>query len=272
MTGNPDLRASPSSSPQSSDFSLGDWYGRDLGKALEAAEAEALQGLTGRMFGQVLLQIGACQNEVIHRTGFVHRLTVDTDAFDSGMGAFRGRARQMPVVTNGVCAVVLNHALDFEQGPHAGLREVTRVLKDDGYLVVVGFNPHSLWGLRRLLPFGRDRGPWRARFVSASRLKDWLGLLDYQVLDEHQIFFRPPLQGRRIWERIMNRLHWMERLGRRFRLGLGGVYLLAARRRTVPMTLVKPRWKPRRALAGGRLNSPAARVRRSPVRRTGSGR
>ena len=271
MTGRPDSPSSPSSSPKTPDFSLSDWYARDLGKALEAAEAEALQGVTGRLFGQVLLQIGVRQNEVIHRTGFVHRLSVDTDAFDSGHGAFRGRARQMPVATDGVCAVVLNHALDFEQDPHAVLREVTRMLKDDGFLVVVGFNPRSLWGLRRLLPVGRDRGPWRARFVSASRLKDWLGLLDYQVLDERQVFFRPPLQGRRIWERIMRHLQWMERLGRRFRLGLGGVYVLAARRRTVPMSLVKPRWKPRRALAAGRLGSPATRVRRDGTPRSRPG-
>ena len=77
------------SSPRASSFN--DWYSHDLGQALEAAEAEGLRAVTGRMSGQVLLQLGcARQGEVIRETGFVHRWAVDTDAFDSGRGAFRG--------------------------------------------------------------------------------------------------------------------------------------------------------------------------------------
>ena len=247
----------------SPDFSLGAWYAGDLGQALETAEAEGLRDVTGRLFGQVLLQLGcARQRDVIHRTGFVYRLIVDTDAFDTGEGAFRGQAHCMPIATSSVCAVILNHALDFEQDPHAVLREATRMLKDDGYLIIVGFNPRSLWGLRRLLPLGQDRGPWRARFISTSRLKDWLGLLDYAVLNERHVFYRPPLEGGGLRGRLMGRLRWMERWGQRLGLGMGGVYLLAARRRTAPMTPAKPRWRPRPALAAGALAGPAARARR----------
>ena len=250
------------SSPRASSFN--DWYSHDLGQALEAAEAEGLRAVTGRMSGQVLLQLGcARQGEVIRETGFVHRWAVDTDAFDSGRGAFRGRGRQMPVATDGVCAVVLNHALDFEADPHAVLRETTRMLKDDGFLVIVGFNPYSLWGLSRLLPWRRRQVPWDARFLSAPRLRDWLNLLDYEVLHERHVFFRPPWSGRGFRGRVMNRLQVLERLGRRSGLGLGGVYLLAARRRTTPMTLIKPRWKPQQVPTLGRLSSPAVRARRS---------
>ena len=265
MSGHADFHSESTVARTHGSFSLGTWYSSSLGKTLAREEAQALKVVTGRMFGQVLLQLGcASQRDVIDRTGFVHRILVDTDAFDSARGAFRGRAWRMPVATDGVCAVVLNHALDFEKDPHAVLREVTRILKDDGYVVVVGFNPHSLWGLRRLLPLRRGQGPWGGRFVSTARLKDWLGLLDYHVLEERQVFYRPPLQGRKVWERLMGRLQWMERLGHRYRLSMGGVYVLAARRRTLPMTPIKPRWKPRRTLAIPRLSGATTGVRRWP--------
>jgi ubiquinone/menaquinone biosynthesis C-methylase UbiE len=49
--------------------------------------------------------------------------------------------------------VVLPHTLEFSADPHHVLREVERVLVPEGRVVISGFNPASLWGLRQ----GRSR-------------------------------------------------------------------------------------------------------------------
>jgi len=46
--------------------------------------------------------------------------------------------------------------------PHLALREVERVLMPEGRVVIVGFNPASLWGLRQHL------GRWRRRLLPNS--------------------------------------------------------------------------------------------------------
>jgi hypothetical protein len=42
--------------------------------------------------------------------------------------------------------------LEFHDDPHQILREVERVLIPEGEVIITGFNPLSLWGLRRRLP------------------------------------------------------------------------------------------------------------------------
>ena len=60
------------------------------------------------------------------------------------------------------------------------LREVDRILRPDGYVVVAGFNAWGWWGVRHYL--SRRRFPAGGqRMVSEHRLRDWLQLLDYTV-------------------------------------------------------------------------------------------
>src|ERR1019366_694210 len=45
--------------------------------------------------------------------------------------------------------VVLPHALELARDPHRTLREVERVLVPEGRVLIIGFNPASLWGTRQ---------------------------------------------------------------------------------------------------------------------------
>ena len=68
------------------------------------------------------------------------------------------------------------------------LREVERVLVPEGRVVIVGFNPASLWGLRQRLGAIAARGsarvaaplflPRAGEFIGYRRLRDWLRLLE----------------------------------------------------------------------------------------------
>jgi SAM-dependent methyltransferase len=55
------------------------------------------------------------------------------------------------------------HALELARDPHHTLREVERVLVPEGRVVILGFNPASLWGLRQRL------GARAARRVGPAR-------------------------------------------------------------------------------------------------------
>ena len=88
-----------------------------------------------------------------------------------------------PLADNSLDNIVLQHSLDFTSRPHQLIREASRVLAPNGTLVIIGFNPLSWWGVGRgILPFATDM-PSKANLVSINRLKDWLLLLDYSILD-----------------------------------------------------------------------------------------
>ena len=240
-----------------SDRSLRDWYAHPLGQVLLEEERRALSGILPDLFGYYLVQVGAVTDTYLLGASLIrYHVVIDPDCpagpcagDEAGRASgMYGRAGVLPLQSDAVDVVVLPHTLDFESAPHEVLREVERTLVPEGHVVVMGFNPWSLWGLRRLFTWRRRRhAPWRGAFRSIMRIKDWLALLGFDVIATRSCFFRPPLRH----PGLLRRLLWMERLGGRWWPYLGGTYIIVARKRTVTLTPIKPRWRPRRSLIHG---------------------
>jgi SAM-dependent methyltransferase len=145
---------------------------------------------------------------------------------------------------------LLPHTLDFSDDPHSVLREVSRVLRPEGHVVILGFNPMSLWGVRRLVARRPLTPPWSAHFLRLARVKDWLKLLDFECTVGSMLYYRPPVAG----ETAMDRLYFMEKAGDRWWPLMAAVYLIVAKKRVFGMTPLPIEWKarPQGALAGAK--------------------
>ena len=148
----------------------------------------------------------------------------------------------LPFDTQSLDLVVLPHALELARDPHLTLREVERVLRPEGRVVIVGFNPTSLWGLRQRLGHMRmgvgGRGPLflpsEGEFIGYRRLRDWLRLLSFEVEAGRFGCYRPPVGT----DRWLARYEWTEALGDRWWPVFGAVYSLTAVKRVRGMRLV----------------------------------
>ena len=140
--------------------------------------------------------------------------------------------------------VVLPHSLELARDPHLTLREVERVLRPEGRIVIAGFNPMSLWGLRQRagharLGLGLRREqplylPRGGEFIGYWRLRDWLRLLGFEVEAGRFGCYGPPFRS----ERWLERFRWMEETGSHWWPVLGAVYFLVAVKRVRGMRLV----------------------------------
>jgi len=229
------------------------WYAGKLGQRLLASERAQLNAVLPDLFGYHLLQIGlSFKDDLLGSSRISHRVVMDPDVRRPGHDVggnvpnvhLWGKPESLPLQSDALDVVVLPHTLEYEAHPHEVLREIDRVLVAEGHVVILGFNPWSLWGIWRLLRFRRRRPPWSGNFRSILRLKDWLALLGFDPVYTRSYFFRPPLKH----HGIMSRLAFLECIGRRWWPFLGGAYILVARKRVVSLTLVKPRWRPRRRL------------------------
>ncbi len=99
-----------------------------------------------------------------------------------GCSGERQRNVHLPFAEKSVDACLLAHTLPWCSDPHRLLREADRVLIDDGWLVLSGFNPLSLMGLRKLVPVLRRTPPYNSRMFTMMRQLDWLSLLNFEVL------------------------------------------------------------------------------------------
>ena len=138
-----------------------------------------------------------------------------------GVGVVAANPVALPFGQHCFDNVVLHHALDVAEDRRAALREVARVLPLGGRLLIVGFNPWSLWSLAKPWRPFRDMHP-----VSPLRLADWLDLLGFDRERGVHLSYRgalpASLQGPR-WKRASEALH-------RVQLPFGGVYIVAATR------------------------------------------
>jgi SAM-dependent methyltransferase len=140
--------------------------------------------------------------------------------------------------------VVLPHALEMARDPHRTLREVERVLVPEGRVIIVGFNPASLWGsrqrlgrLRRALGLGPEHGlflPRAGEFIGYRRLRDWLRLLSFEVESGRFGCYIPPVTSA-AW---LARFSWMESAGDRWWPVFGALYYIVAVKRVRGMRLV----------------------------------
>jgi SAM-dependent methyltransferase len=233
------------------------WFSQPLGRTVWAAERQQLDGILANLFGYHLLQVGSLgeDGDLLFASRIPHRVVSDGDPWaDDCIADMWAHPEAMPIDGDSIDVLVLPHALEFAIDAHQVLREAHRMLVPEGHVVVIGFSPWSLWGVWRLVLGRRGSMPWCGRFFSATRVKDWLALLDFEPVLSRHFFFRPPLK--RIG--VMNRLGFVERLGRRWWPMLSGVYVLVAKKRVATLTPIKPRWRPKRSLLGG-LAEPTTR-------------
>lgn len=210
-----------------------DWLETPLGRYVIGREQAIFDRALPDLFGFYALQMGVAGAPLLQSSRVTHRFTMAWDT-DAGLLA---EPDQLPFAENQFDVIVMPHTLEFQALPHEVLREVFRVLRPEGRLLMTGFNPYSAFGIKRY--FGRERaGPWRGEFISFSRAKDWLTLLGFDIVAGQLDCYALPAQT----ERTLQRMKALESAGDRWWPFAGGVYFLHAVKRVAGVRLLKPDW------------------------------
>ena len=249
------------------------WLRSPAGQYLLAWEQRHLDHAVADLFGFHALQLGLPQLEALRANRMPHRwLAVESaedeevpehaavesapevaaaragsdDRSDGAVAttpSLRCHFDALPFDAASLDLVVLPHALELARDPHLALREVERVLVPEGRVIIVGFNPASLWGTRQRLGRLRQRLsrgsgelflPHAGEFVGYRRLRDWLRLLSFEVEAGRFGCYIPPLTSAR-W---LARFEWMERAGEHWWPVFGALYYIVAVKRVRGMRLV----------------------------------
>ena len=136
--------------------------------------------------------------------------------------------------------MLLPHSLEYIDTPHKLLAEACRIVRPEGHLIILGFNPFSFWGLKKKMHQGKHPKsvPWSSHFIRPTQIKTWLKLADFELVKQDTLLFRPPLQNK-----LYQKLRWLDWVGRHCYPGFGGVYSLVAKAKVVPLTPIRLRWQ-----------------------------
>ena len=237
-----------SSSSQPVLESIRSWFTSDLGRHVLETESVMLERLLPELFGYHLAQLSV-QERVLHDASPIqNKITIKLDTTKAGLVS---NPTQLPFANDSIDVALLHHLLDFSESPQKILREVARVTLAMGHIVIVGFNPMSLWGgWRTVVRFTGRKGtaPWNGAFVRPRRLMDWLNILNFKIDSAQYSIYRPPV-SQYLGEVDVD----SDGFGRTLNLPIGSVYVIVARKHIGAVRTIKPVWSPRRAF--GRLSA-----------------
>ena len=143
-----------------------EWIASPLGHYLVEREQAYFDKTVADIFGYNAFQLGMCELDLLRAS----RIPLRCRAGIEGSAHWHADFRDLPIATGSADLVLLPHVLEFAEHPHQILREVERILMPEAHVVIAGFNPFSLWGLRRKL-HGHRGFPWHGRFITLMRVR-----------------------------------------------------------------------------------------------------
>jgi SAM-dependent methyltransferase len=213
------------------------WQELSQGEIARVELEKALEPIVERIFGYYLVKVGSLSSQISLPTcpiknQFSCALHVEN------YNHVCAKSAKLPFQNNSVDAFVILGELDFAQDPHQIIREIDRAITADGRVVIAGFNPFSIAGIIKYLPINRKNILHEGRFFTASRIKDWLQLLNFEIVHQENLIYSSLFMSKRL-----NSQSAIQQLCKRYLPGLSSMYIIEARKREIPLTPIKPVWK-----------------------------
>ncbi|NRA41223.1 MAG: methyltransferase domain-containing protein [Pseudomonadales bacterium] len=225
---------------------LQQWFGSEVGQTFLGEQQRMLNDQLETLFGYHLMQLSVLPDICLYDNSRAqHSFSIELVPSAASTGAVIAHEAHLPIENDALDIAIVHHLLDFSPSPHELLKEVQRVTRPGGHILIMGFNP--LGALGAMSFFGNLSGHafWNNRLLSARRLADWLTLLDLSVQQVNYGYYRLPIKTH-LLRGVSSRL---EQLLQKRQPSLGaGFYSLLAKNEYAALTPHKPRWHKQRPM------------------------
>jgi len=223
------------------------WYQHGVGERIICLESEALSKLLQRLYGYHLVMLGDPGLTALVGSSLIsHRILINPRATgeEVQVSSLKGALESIPLRSDSVDVVVLPHTLEESANPHEVLRESNRILIPEGHIIITGFNPISMLGVWHGFQKLVGGMPRKGKMLSPSRVRDWLSLLNFQIVGGSLFYYRPPLNRQGLYEKLA----FMEKWGEHCWPFFAGAYTLLAVKRVIPVTPIRVKWSKEKRL------------------------
>jgi SAM-dependent methyltransferase len=210
------------------------WYQKTEQTFLKSSLLNAINQLDALNDIDNITQLGgiALSNSILQQFGKIKPVIVsDTKHDNANIIALNS---YLPLQNKSVDFLFVFHRFEISQDPHVLMREIHRVVKDDGYVLLVSLNDAPVLGIIKRMFFSFSNAVDIKRKVSIKQADDWFSVLGFSK--RKQLF----LFGKKIWDNIFNgHLKAMNH----YLLHFGDVYCCLYQKQVVPLTFDLPKVK-----------------------------
>lgn len=216
------------------------WAFNPHGLYLLNAERDALDTVLPKLFGYHLLQIGGpIKHSLIDNSVIDHHIHMAREYSTGFNGScVIGDPYHLPFLPESVDVVLMPHILDYVRYPAQVIKSAYNTLIPEGTLIVIGFNPFSLWGIAKLC-HTNELVYDQARLKSRSQIIYLLRSQGFEIVKRKTLCFRWPSSSK---EKIEHSVI-MEPFGQLMMPSFGGVYMIVARKKVEKMITIMPKLK-----------------------------
>ena len=128
------------------------WYQQPHFKSLIQVERAQLDRILSHILGEHLVQLGG-PNEFSLVSPIRHKVYItknNSQPVIFSQENIKGDVSLLPLLPGSIDVMLAIHVLEFIQNPQEFLEEIYQALAPNGQLILLGFNPFSLWGLSHL--------------------------------------------------------------------------------------------------------------------------
>ncbi len=159
-------------------------YETPQGKLLQQLERNYLKRSMTVSYKQTIVQIGGLgwESEFVD-CSFYRKYSI-LDAKGAGCEEaikIRAKSYHLPIQSATVDLVILPHLLEFDANRFHTMREIERVLKPEGDVIILNFNPLSIWVRWHLIWNKKMTDKLLGHFITRTRISDWLNLLNFEI-------------------------------------------------------------------------------------------
>jgi hypothetical protein len=226
-----------------------EWSKTTFGDILLRAEQIEINNILPLFFGNYLIKIGGPRYSTFLQTSPIRQKiflsTYPQQCANNTNTKFHNYATTniiqcdytaLPLFCESVDVALVHHALEFAKNPRAILEEVAQVLTPQGHVILIGFNPKSLFGLQHFFIKNKNTSIFKqARFINTKRITEWLNQLNFTVTKHITCYFRPYSQN----INLLQTLQPLEKMGKLCNNKFGASYILVAEKKIIGLTPIK---------------------------------
>ncbi len=166
-------------------------YHSPRGKMLQALESQYLKRSITVSCKQLQLQVGGLgwEEKFIDFSLYKNYCIFDSHAQGSeNASRVQGKSYSLPFRSETIDLAILPHILEFDQRRFETAREIARVLKPGGEIIILNFNPFSPSVRYQFLLDRKWNNSWKTHLIRCSRIVDWLNLMNFEILSTAEFY------------------------------------------------------------------------------------
>jgi SAM-dependent methyltransferase len=224
------------------------WYTTPMGARMAEDLAQCLGHLADDAFGYHAVMVGAvlpCEPRLRIRARTQVAATREELA-ETPLMAVQADFDYLPIETESADLVIALHVLESTREPHDIMRELDRIIRPEGRVLIVGVNPVSLWNLKKIGQQtwqGKDKlaqsGYLAGQHRAAWRVVDWLRLLGYDVQSVEHLGGLCPTTRPRFYDKMRS----LRTISSKWLWFMQGFYVIDAVRRVSTPTAIRPAFR-----------------------------